>query len=388
MAYSLATTRTHHPYRAALTTPTADDHARAQLLAGLHALRTDQPHPHLARHYLTQHHNKLVFVLPGQGAQYPTMGNQLYAHHRVFADTLNQVCAAFDPHLATPLRDIVFADPDSALAPLLTQTAYAQPALFAYGVAMHAVLTHAGITPDILMGHSIGELTAAHLAGVLSLDDAATLVSARGRLMQACTPGAMLAVQATEHDLTTLLTDYPDTAIAAINSPTSIVIAGPHNDIDQLTQQCTTHGYKTTPLTVSHAFHSPAMDPALAEFGAVATGLTFHPPNLPVISNLTGQLATTDQLSSPHYWTQHLRHTVRFADSVAGLLATGAHTFVELSPHPVLAPAITDTSNPLPYPHPTLPTTHPARTPAQPPPSSRHPTTHTPHILHSSNTHR
>ncbi|WP_191499948.1 type I polyketide synthase, partial [Mycobacterium simulans] len=328
LAYSLATTRTHHPYRAALTTPTADDDARAQLLAGLHALRTDQPHPHLARHHLTQHNNKLVFVLPGQGAQYPTMGNQLYAHHRVFADTLNQVCAAFDPYLATPLRDIVFADPDSALAPLLTQTAYAQPALFAYGVAMHAVLTHAGITPDILMGHSIGELTAAHLAGVLSLDDAATLVSARGRLMQACTPGAMLAVQATEHDLTTLLTDYPDTAIAAINSPTSIVIAGPHNDIDQLTQQCTTHGYKTTPLTVSHAFHSPAMDPALAEFGAVATGLTFHPPNLPVISNLTGQLATDDQLTSPRYWAQHLRQTVRFGDSVAGLLATGAHTFV------------------------------------------------------------
>ncbi|WP_191499993.1 acyltransferase domain-containing protein, partial [Mycobacterium simulans] len=343
VAYSLATTRTHHPYRAAITAPAAED-VRAQLLVGLEALRDGRPHPHLAQHHLTHQGAKIVFVLPGQGAQHPGMGAQLYAQHDAFADTFDEVSAAFDAHLEIPLRDVIFAEPDSASAGLLTQTAYAQPALFAYGVAMHAVLADAGITPDILMGHSIGELTAAHLAGVLSLEDAAILVSARGRLMQACAPGAMLAIQATPEDIMGPLAGYPNTAFAAINSPTSIVIAGPFEDIDQLREHCSTHGYKTTPLTVSHAFHSPAMDPALAEFEAIAASLTFYAPGLPVVSNLTGQLATPDQLTSPDYWTQHLRHTVRFADSVAGLLAADAHTFVELSPHPVLAPAITDTS--------------------------------------------
>ncbi|WP_191499965.1 type I polyketide synthase, partial [Mycobacterium simulans] len=342
VAYSLATTRTHHPYRAAITTPDTED-VRAQLLAGLHALHTSTPHPNLTEHHLSQANSKLVFVLPGQGAQYPAMGVGLYQHHRVFAETFDRVCAAFDPHLDVPLGDVVFADPQSPLAELLTQTAYAQPALFAFGVAMHAVFAQVGICPDVVVGHSVGELTAAYLADVFSLTDAAILISARGRLMQACTPGAMLAVQTRPDDVTTLLADYPDTAIAAINSPTSIVVAGPFADIDQLRQQCTTHGYKTTPLAVSHAFHSPAMEPALAEFEAIAAGLAFGPPRLPVMSNLTGQVASTDQLTSPNYWTQHLRHTVRFADCVAGLLATGAHTFLELSPHPVLAPAITDT---------------------------------------------
>ncbi|WP_169726879.1 type I polyketide synthase, partial [Mycobacterium szulgai] len=342
VAYSLATTRTHHPYRAAITTATTDD-ARTQLLAGLHALHTGTPHPNLTQHHLTHQAGKLVFVLPGQGAQYPAMGADLYQHHRVFADAFDRVCAAFDAHLEMPLGDVVFADPDSPLAELLTQTAYAQPALFAFGVAMHAVFTQVGICPDVLVGHSIGELTAAYLAEVFSLEDAAILISARGRLMQACAPGAMLAVQTSPDDLATLLADYPDSAIAAINSPTSIVVAGPFADIDQLREQCSSQGYKTTPLAVSHAFHSPAMDPALAEFEAVAAGLDLGPPRLPVVSNLTGQLASTDQLNSPNYWAQHLRHTVRFADGVAGLLATGDHTFLELSPHPALAPALSET---------------------------------------------
>ncbi|ORA07408.1 hypothetical protein BST12_29075, partial [Mycobacterium angelicum] len=271
------------------------------------------------------------------------MGTQLYTHHHVFTEALDQACTAIDPHLDLPLHEILFADPDTPTAQLLTHTAYAQPALFAYGIAMHAVLTHAGITPDLLLGHSIGELTAAHLAGVLSLEDAATLVTARGRLMQACAPGAMLAIQTTPENLHTLLGDYPDTTLAAINSPTSVVAAGPFDQIEHLRQHCETHHYKTTALAVSHAFHSPAMDPALAEFEAIAATLSFHPPTLPVVSNLTGQLATPEQLSSPHYWAQHLRHTVRFADSITALTATATHTFVELSPHPVLAPAITDT---------------------------------------------
>ncbi|WP_188113201.1 acyltransferase domain-containing protein, partial [Mycobacterium simiae] len=177
---------------------------------------------------------------------------------------------------------------------------------------------------------------------VLSLPDAALLVSARGRLMQACAPGAMLAVQASERDIMALLADYPDTAIAAINGPTSVVVAGPVDQIERLRDHCGQRARKTTPLTVSHAFHSPAMDPALPEFEAIAAGLTFHRPALPIVSNLTGQLATAEHLTSAQYWTQQLRQPVRFGESVAGLLTQGEHTFVELSPQPVLAPAISE----------------------------------------------
>ncbi|WP_139837188.1 type I polyketide synthase, partial [Mycobacterium szulgai] len=343
VAYSLATTRTHHPHRAAITAPAASDDPRQDLLAALDALRTGLPHPCLTSHHLAHQAGKIVFVLPGQGAQYPTMGADLYAHHHVFAETLDEVCAALDLHLDVPLREVLFAAHDSASAELLHQTAYAQPALFAFGVAMHAALVSAGITPDCLLGHSIGELTAAYIAGVFSLSDAAVLVSARGRLMQACAPGAMLAIQASEHDLLALLEQYPGSALAAINSPTSVVVAGPFDQIDHLRDYCSSQKYKVTPLKVSHAFHSPAMDPALPEFEAIAAGMKLSPPTVPILSNLTGQLVTPDQLTSPHYWTQHLRNTVRFADCVAELLTQGPHTFLELSPHPVLAPAITDT---------------------------------------------
>ncbi|ORA08002.1 type I modular polyketide synthase, MlsA2, partial [Mycobacterium angelicum] len=331
VAYSLATTRTHHPHRAAITAPAASDDPRQDLLTALDALRTGLPHPRLTGHHLAHQAAKLVFVLPGQGAQYPAMGADLYAQHRVFAETLDEVCAALDPHLDVCLREVLFAAPDSALADLLHQTAYAQPALFAFGVAMHAALISAGITPDCLLGHSIGELTAAYIAGVFSLSDAAALVSARGRLMQACAPGAMLAIQASEHDISALLDQYPGSALAAVNSPTSVVVAGPFDQLDRLRDHCAAQHYKVTQLKVSHAFHSPAMDPALPEFEAIAAGLTFGPPRLPVLSNLTGQLVTPDQLTSPHYWTRHLRHTVRFADCVTGLLAQGPQTFLELS---------------------------------------------------------
>ncbi|SOJ55767.1 Phenolphthiocerol synthesis polyketide synthase type I Pks15/1 [Mycobacterium simulans] len=350
VAYSLATTRTHHPHRAAITTPAASDDPRQDLLAALDALRTGLPHPGLTSHHLTPQAGKIVFVLPGQGAQYPTMGHQLYAHHRSFADTLDEVCAALDPHLDVSLRKVLFAEADSASAELLHQTTYAQPALFAFGVAIHAALVSAGITPDCLLGHSIGELTAAYIAGVFSLPDAAVLVSARGRLMQACAPGAMLAIQASEHDILALLDQYPDTALAAINSPTSVVVAGPFDQLDRLRDYCASQHYKATPLKVSHAFHSPAMDPALPEFEAIAAGVTLRPPTVPILSNLTGQLATPDQLTSPRYWTQHLRQSVRFHDCVARLLARGEHTFVELSPHPVLAPR-----SPTPWPKPANP---------------------------------
>ena len=173
----------------------------------------------------------------------------------------------------------------------------------------------------ICLGHSIGELTAAYVAGVLSLADAAVLVTARGRLMQACPAGAMIAVQASERDVVAMLQDHPQTTIAAINGPTSVVVSGHPDELDRIRERCAARDLKVTPLTVSHAFHSAYMDPALPEFEATAAGLTFMPPTVPVVSNLTGQIATTDQLTSSKYWTRQLREPVRFHDSVVHLLA-------------------------------------------------------------------
>ncbi|WP_396820598.1 acyltransferase domain-containing protein, partial [Mycobacterium simulans] len=326
------------PHRRTLTIPTTSTSTRGELLDALHALTTDQPHPGVAYHHHQTHQAaKTVFVFAGQGAQYPGMAAGLYTHHPVFAEALDEVCAAFDAHLQVPLAQVMFADADTAPAELLNHTAYAQPALFAFGVALHALLVQAGIRPDYLVGHSVGELAAAHVAGVMTLADAAILVSARGRLMQACQPGAMMAISARHAELATVLTDYPQIAVAAVNGPTALVVSGPADDLHHLGQHCRAAGYKTTPLRVSHAFHSPSMDPALPEFETLAATLTFSAPTTAIISTLTGQPASTDQLASPRYWTRQLREPVRFHDAITTLLAQGPHTFVELSPHPVLA---------------------------------------------------
>ena len=344
VAFSLATTRAQHPYRAAITGAVTSGDPRGVLLAALQALGSGQPHPQLTQHlYLAHQAGKTVFVLPGQGAQYPGMGRELYQYHRSFARALDEVCAALDRHLDVPLREVMFAADGTANAERLHQTVYAQPALFAFGVAMHALFTEAGAHPDYLLGHSIGELTAAYLAGVFSLADAAVLVTARGRLMQSCATGAMIAVAASEHDVAALLAAHPGASIAAINGPASVVVSGAADQLALIQENCTARHLKVTPLTVSHAFHSATMDPALPEFQAIAAGLRFNPPSLPVVSNLTGDIATPEQLTSAEYWTRHLREPVRFCDGVAGLLALGQQAFVELSPHPVLAPAITET---------------------------------------------
>ncbi|MHA7703885.1 acyltransferase domain-containing protein, partial [Mycobacterium sp. ML1] len=305
LAYSLATTRTHHPHRAALSVPTASADPRAELLGALAAVAGDQPHPGVARHhYLAHRRASTVFVFPGQGAQYPGMAGALRDGHPGFADALAQVCAAFDPHLPVPLAQVIFAAPDTELAGLLASTAYAQPALFAVSVALYSVLTQAGIAPDYLVGHSVGELAAAYVAGVFTLADAARVVAARGRLMQACPPGAMLAVAAAEADLRGWLGEDPELALAAVNGPTSVVISGPDQAVDAFAGRCRAAGHSTTALRVSHAFHSAAMDPALPEFHALTATAGMHPPTLAMISTLTGQPASTAELTSADYWTR------------------------------------------------------------------------------------
>ncbi len=313
---------------------------------GLAALAADVPHPALVTGAGSG--GEVAFLFPGQGAQYPGAGRELAARYPVFARALDEVCAGFGKHLEHPLLDVIAGEAGS-----IHDTGYTQPALFALEVATFRLVEHFGLTPTVLIGHSLGELTAAHLAGVLSLTDACTLIAARARLMQALPrTGAMIALEANETEARELINGHEaHVAIAAVNSPTSTVISGDHDTVHALAGTWRSRSRKTKVLRVSHAFHSPHLDPILDEFRAVAETITYHPAKIPVVSNLTGQpLTTTDA----NYWTDHVRKPVRFADAVR---ATTARTFVEIGPGTTLTTlARTNLDDPL-----AIPTQRPGR---------------------------
>jgi acyl transferase domain-containing protein len=221
----------------------------------------------------------------------------------------------------------------------LDQTARTQPALFAIEVALFRLAESWGVCPDHLIGHSVGEIAAAHVAGVLSLPDAAHLVAARGRLMQSVTvSGGMAAWQATEEEAAEGIAPWAGRiAVAAINGPAATVVSGDLNAVREASEAWHARGRKVTQLRVSHAFHSPHMDGVLDEMRAVAATLSFAPPAIPVISNVTGTFATAEQLASPDYWAEHVRQPVRFMDGVRTLHDSGDATFIELGPDAPLA---------------------------------------------------
>ncbi|MBJ8338375.1 SDR family NAD(P)-dependent oxidoreductase [Antrihabitans sp. YC3-6] len=253
-----------------------------------------------------------VFVFPGQGAQWAGMGKQLFDTFGVFANAVREIC---DPAW--------LFDPETDL----DQTEHTQRGLFAVEVALARLLESWGVVPDLLIGHSIGEITAAHVAGVLSVDDAVRLVTARGELMAALPPGgAMVAVEVGEDEVGVLPIGV---SVAAVNAPGSVVLSGPELGIAEFERRSADR--RTRRLAVSHAFHSESMVPMLASFGALVEKLTLRPPRIPLVSNVTGQLES-DLFTDPKYWVRHVRETVRFADGVAAAVASGGTRFVEVGP--------------------------------------------------------
>ena len=274
---------------------------------------------------------KTVFVFPGQGSQLLGMGMELHAAYPVFAEAFNTVVGELDRHLLRPLREVMWGHDES----LLSTTEFAQPALFAVEVALFRLLDSWGVRPDFVMGHSVGELTAAHVAGVLSLENAAVLVVARGRFMQALPAGgAMFALQATEDEVRPLLGET--VSIAAVNGPASVVISGSEDGVTAVAERLRAEGRRVHRLAVSHAFHSPLMDPMIDEFGTVARSLTVGRPTIPIVSNLTGRQAK-DDFGTAAYWQRHVRDAVRFADSVRFVHAAGATRFLEVGPSSLTA---------------------------------------------------
>ncbi|GAA2778335.1 type I polyketide synthase [Crossiella cryophila] len=294
---------------------------QAELVAGLRALAAGLPAAQVAQGRVAT--GGVAVLFSGQGAQRLGMGQGLYAAYPVFAEAFDAVTAELDPRL----RDVLWGEDPAALA----QTGWAQPGLFAVEVALFRLLESWGVRPDYLLGHSIGEVAAAHVAGVLSLTDACALVSARARLMQALPEGgAMIAVEATEQEVAGLLSDT--VSLAAVNGPDSVVLAGAETEV--LAAAAKFADRRTSRLKVSHAFHSPLMEPMLAEFRQVLDGLDWQPARLPIVSNLTGEPA---EVSTPDYWVRQVRETVRFADGVAWLADQGVRTLVEAGPGGTLA---------------------------------------------------
>ncbi|MFJ9813569.1 SDR family NAD(P)-dependent oxidoreductase [Streptomyces sp. NPDC101158] len=322
VARKLALGRNAQPHRAVAvgTTP-------AELLAGVAEIAAGR-----AAVTGRSRTGRAGWLFTGQGSQWAGMGRGLHAHCPPFREAFDAACAALDPHLESPLRDVLW---DTGGSGDLDRTAWTQPALFAVQAGLAGALRHWGLRPDAVLGHSVGALAAAHVAGVLDLDAAARLVAARGRLMQALPGGAMLALNTTEEHAARLTKDL-GLDLAAVNTPTSVVVSGPGPAVRQAAERAAEDGVRHKRLTVSHAFHSRMMEPMLADFAEVAASVDYREPELTVVSDVTGRPAGPGELTDPAYWVEHVRRAVRFADGVTALHDSGVTRFVEIGPDATL----------------------------------------------------
>ncbi|MGH3915550.1 MAG: type I polyketide synthase [Pseudonocardiaceae bacterium] len=329
---------------------------RQELRAGLEALSRAEPHRAVMVGAGTAVGGGVGFVFSGQGSQRVGMGRELYEVFPVFREVFDEVCARVD----LPLREVVFGPGESGV---LDQTVFAQVGLFAVESALYGLLESWGVCPDVVAGHSIGEITAAYVAGVFSLADACVLVQARGRLMQELPPGgAMIAVAASEQEVLSVVAGREEVVgLAAVNGVESVVVSGLEEGVLEIAEGFVARGRRIKRLRVSHAFHSPLIDPMLVEFGTVVEGLTLRAPKIPVISTVTGRLATAEQLCSARYWVEQARRTVRFGDAIEVLRDQEVTTVLELGPDGALTSMIGDSHHLVCIPvlrhdHPELPT--------------------------------
>ena len=336
---------------------------RDELLVGLSRLANGQDSPTLVSGRVGGV-GRLALLFTGQGAQRVGMGAELSRQFPVFRSAFEEACGHFDQHLGCSLAQLVLGDasprdggpenlsaregasqeqersgPSEREHGLLDDTTFAQAGLFSFELALFRLVEAWGIKPDYLLGHSVGELVAACVAGVLSLDDACRLVAARGRLMgRLPTGGAMLAIQVSEQEARKSLEPYEgQVALAAVNSPSSIVLSGEESAVLDLQRLWEKRGRKVKMLRVSHAFHSHLIDAMLEEYREVAESVSLSAPTIPVFSNLTGTVLGAEQACSADYWVRHARETVRFADEVEGLYELGTRSFLELGPDGTLS---------------------------------------------------
>ncbi|WP_176611272.1 type I polyketide synthase [Actinomadura sp. WMMB 499] len=326
IAASLARTRGTLEDRAVVLGSTREDFEDA-----LRAVARGEAHPDAVTGTAVE--GKVAVLFSGQGSQRVGMGRGLYRAFPVFAGAFDAVCGELDGLLGCSLGEVVF----EGGAEELGRTVFAQAGLFAVEVALFRLLEWLGLRADAVAGHSVGEVVAAHVAGVLSLPDACTLIAARGTLMQNLPPGgAMYSVQATEAEALDRLDGLPGVAVAAVNSPDQIVISGDEDAAGALAEQWRAEGRRVKRLRVSHAFHSPHMEPILDQFHHTIAHLDYRTPTLPLITSRTD---TTTDPTTPHHWTRHIRDTVHFAHTITTLHTTGTTTYLEIGPHPTLTTA-------------------------------------------------